>query len=183
MDTFFASLATVIAVVVGGLITFVTTWVLEKNRTARERAERWDVRRLDAFSAFARAVKEEVRILLRVAASFELARTRPLSVEEAVELHQMAEHERSMLFESLLLLADSDTIKAAQAWYYAAWDLQILLFANDARPSQADFDRLYAAANDARTRFHVAARMNLDILKNEPDPFRIPSATVGERRF
>jgi hypothetical protein len=183
VDTFLASLTTVIAVIVGGLITFLTTWLLEKSRTARERAERWDVRRLDAFSAFARAVKEEVRILLRVASSLGFAQTRPLSGAEARELHQAAEHERSMLFESVLLLADSATIQAAQAWYYAAWDLQVLLLADGAQPTQEEFDRLYAAANEARKRFHVAARINLDILKNEPDPFHLSGAVEGARRF
>lgn len=88
-----------------------------------------------------------------------------------------------MLFESILLLADSDTIRAAQDWYFAAWDLQRLLLADGAQPTQEDFDRLYAAANEARRRFHVAARTNLDILRNDPDPFRLTSSADGERRF
>lgn len=178
MDSFLVAAMTVVAVVVGGAITFVTTWYLDKTRTRRERSERWDVRRLDALTVFARAVKEEVRILLRVASSYGFAQTRPLSPREAAEIHQAAEHERSMLFESILLLADAPTISAAREWYFSAWDLQKLLMDDRTAPTQEEFDRLYEKADLARKKYHQVARASLDIPGD--DQRVIPD---GQRRF
>ena len=43
------------------------------------------------------------------------------------------------------------------------WDIQQLLLAPDAKPTKAEFDRLYTEANEARQRFHLVARQSLDV--------------------
>src|SRR5690242_7069112 len=77
----------------------------ERLRWKRDHHVRWDQRSLDAYVQFAGAIKQELRITMRMAGGRGLVpKTEPLGLAEGTRLHQDAEQERSYRFESLLLL-------------------------------------------------------------------------------
>jgi hypothetical protein len=171
-------------VVVGGIVSYVGAYATERRRWARERSSRWDARRLEAYLEYARALKEESRLTLRIATALGVGTaTDPISLEDGRPLRQAAEHERSALFESLLLLGDPLTVSAARAWQQAGWDAYRYLI-NVSPPTNEGFTPLYEIAGEKRDAFYVSARIGLEIVNGQyVDTERASSLTLAERRF
>lgn len=158
----FEFLSTLAAVVLGGAISLLTSWLLEYRRAKRDRTERWDTRRFDALAAFGAAVKAEVRVLLRIAATFGFSKSQPIPIKDALPLYEAAAEERSLRFEALLLLADDETREAAREWFSKVRDIKTLLLDSE-HPLQEDFDARYKEAGILRTNYYRSARAHLDI--------------------
>jgi hypothetical protein len=177
-------LLTLGAVVIGGIVSYIGASLTERIRWARERSSRWDHSRLDAYMQYARALKEEVRITLRIASGLGAGTsTDQLTLDEGRLLRQVAEHERSALFEGLLLLGDPATVEAARAWQGAAWDVYQYLLATDA-PQNDEFIALYEIVGTKRDAFYRSARIGLEIFNGDYVSTELPSAMERRsRRF
>lgn len=158
METLAAQLPTLIGVVIGGLISFLATTYVERQRWKRQLETRWDERRLNALLDFAAAVKRETRLSLRIASSTRAhIRTDPLASEIGRPLLEAAEDERAALFEAVILLADRKTLDRARAWMYAVWELR----EHSDPPSKVGpdtFDAAYERASTLRNDFYAAVR-------------------------
>ncbi len=155
----------------------------ERLRWSRDHQVRWDQRSLDAYVQFAGAIKQELRITMRMAGGRRLGpQTEPLGMAEGTRLHQEAEQERSYRFESLLLLGSPEAVDAARAWQHAVWDLYQYV-ATDEAATEDGYTRMYEATGVARERFHAAARRSVGLhgaVVSAPAPTLLES---GSRRY
>jgi hypothetical protein len=118
---------------------------------------------LHAYADYARALKNEVRLCLRMASALDLgSRSEPLDVAAGMPLLAAAEDVRSELFEALLLLGDADTVTAARAWQQSVWSLQFCLEPNF-RGGETGFLEAFRQAGVARDRFYDVARAHLQV--------------------
>ena len=81
----------------------------------------------------------------------------------------------------MLLLADAETVAAAQGWYLSAWDLQRFLLDPEVERTQERFDQLYSTTNDMREAFHHAARRSLGVNRGSGPIDLRPRSDRGEK--
>jgi len=155
-------LPALIGVAVGAVGAYLATSRNEKLRWQRARAERWDERRFDIYMNYANVLKRLGQIALRigVARGFE-HEVQPLGPDEGLEALAEAESLRAAEWEGVLLVADTETIRAAREWHKIVWTLN-----QYARGTLDDPDEWKAAvrsAIDARNTFYACARRDLGI--------------------
>jgi hypothetical protein len=151
-----------VGVVIGAGLSFVTGLLADRTRWRRDQSVRWDERRLAAYFDYGNAVKEEVRICLRLAANlYPKVRTVSIDPSEGRAALARAEDRRSNLFEGLLLLGDKETVAAARAWQGAVWELHYLVEPGQA--SENEFLAGFKQCGTARDNFYIAARRDLGI--------------------
>ena len=143
----------------GGLVTFSN----DRLKWRRERAARWDERRLSAFVDYATAVKREVHVCNRMAKAMKLGTMDEAALDSAEGVRQLnaAEERRADAFEGLLLLADSKTILAARVWHESVWKLRRAVTGEPI--DQDTFMTLFNATGVARDDFHLTARKSLSV--------------------
>lgn len=187
MDGASGAIVTLVAVIIGGAVSFVGAWGAEHLRWRRTRTERWDTQTMDAYAQYAGAMKREVRITMRIAGGLGLGpRTEPLALEPGKSLHQDAEQERSLRFEAVLLLGSQQTVGAAREWQQRCWDLYLFCLSRSV-PDESDieeFARLYESVGRAREVFHEAARRSLGVAEGAVAAAPMPSEMEeAERRY
>lgn len=156
-------LPALVGVLVGAFAATGGAVLAERVRWRREYDRRWDANRLAVVVAYARAVKIETRLCLRVAASrWPGTANNPLSIVEGAPLVSSAVDDRSAALEPLLLLADADTVNAARRWHMAVRALHVVLDENHVK-GHDDFLELYRLAGVARDDFYEVARRALDV--------------------
>ena len=154
----------VVSAVVGAGLAWAAAFMNERAKWRRGHLARWDERRLAAYVGYAGAVKREVYICLRLAATDGLGTMDVGSLDQVTGLAMLddAEERRSDLFEALLLLADAPTIEAARRWQRAVWELHETV--NGMRSvDQPTFMSLFRRAGLTRDAFHLAARASLSV--------------------
>jgi len=172
------------AVVTGGLVSYLGAALSEKKRFQRERASRWDQRRLEACLAYATAMKDEIRITMRIASGVGAGpKTDPLGLPDGKLFHEKAEHARSTLFEAVMLLGDSATVAAARIWQQSAWDCYQHV-SKEQNGDSGDFMALYRLAGDARSAYYECVRKSLAIEGWSPaDSVMNDSIAAASSRF
>ncbi|OEJ20986.1 hypothetical protein AR457_38755 [Streptomyces agglomeratus] len=162
MTTFLSQLPALIGVIVGAFGTLLTTRLNDRAQWTRALSVRWDERRLDAYSEYARALKEVHLLAHRITApSRPSSRAHPIDRTTGLELLAEADAQRTKAWEGVLLLGDADTVAAAREWRWAV--LQLERAARDL--AEPDFDWVAAVrrADDGRDRFYTAARAGLTV--------------------
>ena len=163
MHAFAQQLPALIGVLIGAFAATGGALFAERVRWRREYDRRWDANRLAVVVAYARAVKVETRLCLRVAASrWPGTANNPLSISDGASLISAAVDDRSAALEPLLLLADADTVVAAREWHSAVRALHGVLD-DSLAGDQDEFVELYRIAGVARDDFYAAARRALDV--------------------
>jgi hypothetical protein len=163
-DSVLLAVVPVLSAVAGASLAWAANSINERTKWRRDQLARWDERRLSALVDYASAVKREVYLCLRLAASYGLGTMDVASLDKESGLAQLeaAEERRSDLFEAVLLLADARTTEAARHWQAAVWDLHETV--NGKRTvDQPTFMSLFRAAGVARDEFHLAARASLSV--------------------
>jgi hypothetical protein len=158
-----ASLLALAGVVVGALVSYVTTALTEQVRWRRESRARWENRLVDAIVAFAAALKMQSRVCLRIAGSFwPTMTTSPMDPATGGDLLGRYEDERSTEFERLLLLAPEPIVSAARAWQESVWVLHAV---QDGMKGvdQESLESKFADAATCREAFYRATRTSLGI--------------------
>ncbi|MGN9811537.1 hypothetical protein ACTMSW_19545 [Micromonospora sp. BQ11] len=162
MGTFVAQLPALIGVLVGTLGTILATTLADRARWKRSQDVRWDERRLDAYVEYARTIKEIHAIALRMtAADRPASRSHRIDREVGVAMLAEADVRRTLVWESMLLLGDEQTVAAARTWRDAVW--QVEHCARGFADQQVDVASLLNRADEARDGFYRAARSSLGV--------------------
>lgn len=145
-------IVTLVGVLIGALTAFLATTMAERARYQRAMTTRWDERKLDTYIEYASCVKE-------ISSTAKRARQAEAGTETHAEYFaamEAAELRRSVLFETLVLLASPAAIKAAHEVNLVLWQEEIATRNNNGTPVQGD---LVALMND----YHERARIDLGI--------------------
>lgn len=162
MDTVLLQLPALLGVLVGAGATYLTTHVAERSRWRRAQAVRWDEHRLTIYAEYGHAVKRLSWLAARVAAArgFEHM-VEPLSPDDGLPELAAAEGERSMRWESVLLVGSPDTIAAARTWHQAV--VRLTWFARGKLSSDAEWKEAMKQMERDRDQFYLLARKDLSI--------------------
>ena len=166
-------------VIVDALASYFTTAATESARWRRTLDSRWDDRRVEAYAAYAQAVKEMIRLIARFAADKGIAvHSEALSpTEENLNKLESASTNRATAWEAVLLLGHRDAVMAARNWHESVWRLDwVVRWKEGATPE--DYENARAAVNGAREIFYESARLDLQV-KGGP----LPNAEAFELRL
>jgi hypothetical protein len=163
-DERFPKISALVGVVLGAVLSFVATYIAERTSWLRNQAVRWDERRLSAYADYGHAVKEQVALASRIAAARGLdSHTEPLepSQEGTAKLAE-TEARRTLMSETLRLLADTETMTAADEVRRCARAL--VQFARGVTDGDStDWDRAFSKYEEARDHYMTCARKNLQV--------------------
>lgn len=147
---------TLVGVLVGALTSYLATSSAERARHRRTLATRWDERKLNTYIEYASCVKE-----------ISSAAKRARQAAEGTDVHaeflavmEEAELKRSVLFETLVLLATPAAIEAAHAVNLVLWEEEIATRNRDDKSLNGDLIALMNA-------FHEQARIDLGISRTD----------------
>lgn len=161
MQLFMQQLPALIGVLVGSLATFTATSVAERSRWRRTQSVRWDDKRLAAYAEYAHAVKKVISIAVRLAAHHGIHQDLDvLAPDEGLPALALAEEERTMKWETILLLGTDRTVIAARAWHDSVFRLQRIASGVDVDSNWAD---AVGAVSRARRGFYEAAKADIGI--------------------
>jgi len=149
-------LPALVGVVVGAVAAYVTTW-------RRERDERWDAARMEAYAEFGNAVKHVFNLATRIAAGRGISyEVEPLNPDaEAASALSEAENERARVWESVLLLGNPATVEAARVWWHEVW--RFVWFARGWLTDKDQWQIALDESNAARKNYYDCARRDLGV--------------------
>jgi hypothetical protein len=169
MNNLLQQLPALVGVVIGAVASFLAGNASERARWRRRQTTRWDKRRLEAYTDYAYAVKDQIHLATRIAAHLKLNETlQPLDPAEGLELLQAANQTRSVKWETLLLLGTPAAVAAARRWHVSAWRLQD--FALGKRTGRDAWNEAFAESGTARHSFYETARRDLGVSGTPPLP-------------
>ncbi|RSM36091.1 hypothetical protein DMA12_41670 [Amycolatopsis balhimycina DSM 5908] len=161
MQAFLQQLPALIGVVIGALASFAATSAAERSRWRRTQSVRWDERRLTAYAEYASAVKKVISLSVRIAAHRGIhPDIDALPPEEGLPALAAAEEERTVKWETVLLLGTGSTVVAARAWHESAFRLQRIA---SGREVELSWSEAIDAVSKARRRFYEAAKADIGI--------------------
>ncbi|MFD8995580.1 hypothetical protein [Streptomyces abikoensis] len=131
-----------------------------RHRHRRAMETRWDERKLDTYIEYASCVKEINAAAKRALQAGQETEPR----REFLAAMEAAEQRRSVLFETLVLLAAPAAIEAANAVNRVLWRIEIATRDHDTTPVEGDLMALLTA-------YHAQARLDLGIPHTEAWPF------------
>jgi hypothetical protein len=150
-------------VIIGAAMTWAAGTFTDRSQWRRSQSIRWDERRLQAYTDYATAVKQDVRLCLRIASFRGLGTlTHPLDPATGVPILAEIEDRRSALFEAVVLLGNPATVAAARGWQQSVWDLHSMVDGTET-VTQDVFLGAFRAAGIARDEFHRTARLDLEV--------------------
>jgi hypothetical protein len=153
---------TLIAVAVGALLSYVVAAASERARWRREHSARWDTARMEAYFAYAHALKVSVHVAIRIGVGRGLGTIAPaLTAAEGPPRLAELEAERGALWEKVLLLGDARTIEAGREWHERYW--QLSWFADGTVSGPEIWYETVVNAERARHNFYECARRSLDV--------------------
>lgn len=155
-------LLALLGVVIGAACSYIVSARVEQSRWRRARAERWDETRLKTYIRYSSTLKEQIRVSQRIGASLGFEHvTDPISPEEGLTLLAEVESRRAAEWESMLLVGQADTIRAARRWHETVWNLE--LYARGTKTEPDDWRKALQMMSDARDDFYASARQDLGI--------------------
>ena len=123
---------------------------------------RWDERRLEAYSEYAHAIKDVYKAASRLVTSRRpVPLAEPLDREIGLQFLEEARAQRTRAWETVLLLGDAATVRAARNWREAVW--QVEQIATNPELAPAEWESSISAVDRARDSFYEAARGSLAV--------------------
>ena len=157
-------LPTLVGVILGIVGTIIATFISDRGRWRRDQVSRWDGRRLETYSEYAKAIKDIHALTFRLTAHRMSAnRNSPIGRRTGLELLEQNVLVRTKAWETVLLLGDEPTVSAARGWWYSV--AKLVDFARDSSKADESLQWLAAVkvADESRDRFYAAARQSLGI--------------------
>ncbi|GAA4005429.1 hypothetical protein GCM10022247_28500 [Allokutzneria multivorans] len=157
---------TLVGVLVGGLMSFAATTLVERSKWRRTHSTRWDEKRLDAYSEYANAVKTCSQLSYRLAAARGYpAGAQPIDLDEGLKALAEAEIERTVKWESVLLLGSPEAVAAGRSWHETIWKLSWVARGQDV--DRDEFIGIYEVTGRRRDEFYRCARTDLGVRSGE----------------
>ncbi|WP_329573887.1 hypothetical protein [Streptomyces sp. NBC_01361] len=155
-------LPAMIGVVVGSAGSYIAQSLTERRKWKRQRLERWDEKRFDAYVRYGNVLKAQLRVAQRVGAAMGYADVAdPLEPDQGLPLMGEAESRRAAEWESMLLVGDAPTIAAARKWHEAVWTIELLV--REGCNTANEWTEAHQIASGARDSFYQNARQDLGI--------------------
>jgi hypothetical protein len=152
MTPLLQQLPALVGVIVGALATYLATAAAERARWQRAQRSRWDESRMNAYAQYGVAVKHMAWLAVRIAAARGLPFTEePLDPEVGVAQLAAAEGERTVRWETVLLLGDAETVAAARSWHQSV--MQLVWFARGKLSGQTEWNHAIRHMEAKRDRF------------------------------
>jgi hypothetical protein len=155
-----------LAFVGGVLVAGLTVWgsfALASVEWKRVETRRLSESRRVAYAAYAREVKDEIRICRQIAASLGVAKSRaPLTREDGRNALAEISPRRSAALEDILLVGSQGLAEQARLWKFAQQQLENRVLRQPVVPA-SEYKALYAKAGHARDLFYDAARSDLAV--------------------
>jgi hypothetical protein len=162
VNNFLIQLPALVGVVLGIVGTIIATFISDRSRWKRDQVSRWDVRRLDAYSEYAKAVKDIHALSFRLTAHrMSVNKNSPIDRGVGLEMLAQAELVRTKTWEAVLLLGDEPSVSAARQWWYAVARLADFAYDSSEEDESSDWLASVRAADELRDRFYAAARQSL----------------------
>ena len=162
MENFLDQLPAILGVLVGALGTLLVTSLTDKARWRRDQAVRWDTRRLDAYVAYAAAVKESHTLALRISAPYRrYSKSHAIDREQGLVLLAEANVTRTKAWEAVLLLGNEAAVTATRVWKDAV-DAEERL-CGDESSDEMEWQSAVEAVDQARDGFYLSAREDLGV--------------------
>ncbi|MCL6731752.1 hypothetical protein [Streptomyces neyagawaensis] len=180
MSTFIQQLPALLGVVIGALGSYLVVMRGEQVRFRRERAARWEERRLTVYADWARSLKQSVTLAYRIASHFgNDPHPHPLSPDEAAPLQAEATVARDPSGEALLLLGSPEVVEKARGWVVVVLEMEEFLRAGRRDPGawQVLLDRQRAG----REGYYSAVREDLALPPGHSARWQMPAAPGGQR--
>ncbi|WP_021592225.1 hypothetical protein [Actinomadura welshii] len=166
---------TLIAVIVGGAMSYLVTWLHERRQTQRERAVRWDERRLDAHVVYLNTVSDQAMLIRRLAATRGFGHRLPAaSLADGLDLLTEGEARRGVAFQVIEVLGDAATVEAAYELNRKLWHLEWCV-RGLVHVDEAGWDDAYQAFRSARTDYYARVRDELQV------PGAVPAMASDDR--
>jgi hypothetical protein len=164
-------LPALLGVMIGAVLSYAFTSLSERGRWKRGMSIRWDERRLNAYVEFANALKASANIVVLIlAGNGVLTANRTLPELEGLAMLSDAEGERSLKFDSVLMIGDTATIASATEVSRQVWRLHS--FAPGEQPINEEISaEAYEKYRLARVEFYHAARKSMGV----------PAASIQQR--
>jgi hypothetical protein len=158
-------LATILAVFVGAAASFAFSQLAERFRWKRESSERWDEKALDVYIDYVNSTGRFEILATRMIAARGLDTHGSAPVDLTVGADDLARAESDLTerWASLLLLAPTDVISAAQRWRHAIWHIE--WFARGLLNDETEYAIAAEEVDAARDSFIDAARSDLRLTK------------------
>ncbi|MCP3804269.1 hypothetical protein NLX83_33865 [Allokutzneria sp. A3M-2-11 16] len=165
-------IVTLAGVLVGGLMSFAATTLVERSKWRRTHSSRWDEKRLTAYIEYANAVKTCSQLSYRLAATHgHPAGAQPIELEEGLKALAEAEIERTVKWEAVLLLGSPEAVAAGRSWHEAIWKLSWV--ARGQAIGRDEFIGIYEISGRRRDEFYRCARADLGVRSGDlPKPTR-----------
>ncbi|WP_234391161.1 hypothetical protein [Nocardia suismassiliense] len=153
---------TIGGVLLGAGATYTATTFTERAKWQRSHDTRWDDKRLIAYMEYANALKRYVRVVYRLAAASGYpTNSEPIDLEDGKQALAEAAADRSVKWETVLLLGSPQAVGAARKWHEAAWK-----FRSATRGGEVDHDAYYRHYRELtlrRDEFYACARADLGV--------------------
>jgi hypothetical protein len=160
MSEFIQQLPALIGVVIGALGSYVAVVRSDRARFHRERAARWEERRLAVYSDYARTLKKTITLACRVASHFgNDPHPHPLSPDEAAPLLAESTLARDPDGEALLLLGSREVVEKARVWVTVVLEME--QFLRDGTRDPAAWQALLERHRNGRDGYYAAVRDDL----------------------
>lgn len=151
-----------VGVLLGVLMSWVTSTLTENRRFQREQTRHWLERRLATYTEFAATTKNAMSILFRVAAGMGLdQQTDPLELSDALPMFASAFHDREVAFERMRMVGSKPAEAAARAWVQNIYVMREAL--KEPGLDAQQWSELVGQANRTREAFYEVTRRDLGV--------------------
>lgn len=179
MSSFIQQLPALLGVVIGALGSYLAIVRSDRARFRRERAARWEERRLAVYSDWARALKASVTLTYRVASHLgNDPHPHPLSLTEAEPLLAEASVARDPSGEALLMLGSREVVEKARAWVVVVLEME--QFLRDGTRDPAAWQALLDRQRAGREAYYAAVREDLALPPGHGARWALPGVVTGQ---
>ncbi|MFM9693251.1 hypothetical protein [Streptomyces europaeiscabiei] len=178
MSTFIQQLPALLGVVMGALGSYLVVMRGDQVRFRRERATRWEERRLTVYADWARTLKQSVTLTYRVASHLgNDPHPHPLSPEEAAPLMAEATAARDPSGEAMLLLGSPEVVEKARAWVVTVMRMEEFLRAGTQDPQA--WQALLERQRGGREGYYTAVREDLALPPGHSARWQLTAAATA----
>lgn len=162
MSVFLQQLPALVGVVIGAIGSYLVVVRGDQVRFRRERAARWEERRLAVYADYARSVKKTVTVAYRLAAHLgHGSHPDPLTREEATPLPAEAGDERDPSGEALIMLGSVEVVERGRAWVMTVMEME--RFVREGSRDGEAWQALLERRRAGREAYYAAVREDLGL--------------------